>query len=224
MKLLDLSQTIGDSVTFHPELVPVYMKYGVDFCCGGDRTVKEAITKDSTDTEQLIQDAEKALSEPRQAGRSGEKNLSELTSEQLINRIVSRHHSYLKQELPLLSELMFKVLAVHGEAHAELFALHKLFGNLKTELEGHLVKEEALLFPQLQKDGSGIASLIEELESEHDAAGDALHKLMELTNHFALPENACASFELLYDRLKSLVADMYMHVHAENNVLFKKYV
>jgi iron-sulfur cluster repair protein YtfE (RIC family) len=28
---------------------------------------------------------------------------------------------------------------------------------------------------------------------------------------------------LVYDMLKTLVADMYMHVHTENNILFKRF-
>jgi regulator of cell morphogenesis and NO signaling len=86
---------------------------------------------------------------------------------------------------------MSKVLMVHGENHAELFEIHKLFGELKTDLESHLVKEEVVLFPKLKENNPNSKLLIIELEDEHDVAGDALHRLTELTDHFTLPEDAC---------------------------------
>jgi len=224
MKKFNINQTIGESVTVHPELVKIYMDYGVDFCCGGDRTVKEAVEKDTDKVEELILDAEKALEEASMVSVDSQNlKLSDLSSEQLVNRILSKHHSYLKKELPVISNLMSKVLMVHGENHEELFEIHKLFGQLKTDLESHLVKEEVMLFPKLKENDSSSKSLIIELEDEHDVAGDALHILTELTDHFTLPEDACSSYEMLYEKFKAFVSDMYMHVHTENNILFKRF-
>jgi regulator of cell morphogenesis and NO signaling len=190
MKNFNMNQTIGESVTVHPELVKIYMDYGVDFCCGGNRTVKEAVEKDTDKVDELILDAEKALEEASMVSVDSQNlKLSDLSSEQLVNRILSKHHSYLKKELPVISNLMSKVLMVHGGNHEELFEIHKLFGQLKTDLESHLVKEEVMLFPKLKENDSNSKSLITELEDEHDVAGDALHKLTELTDHFTLPED-----------------------------------
>ncbi|PKM65944.1 MAG: iron-sulfur cluster repair di-iron protein [Firmicutes bacterium HGW-Firmicutes-2] len=225
MQRLNIEQTIGDSVTLHPELVKVYMNYGVDFCCGGDRTVKEAIEKDAHDMEALIIEADKAIEKASEfTVDSSHKKLSDFSTSQLIDRIIKEHHTYLKAELPIISDLMFKILMVHGDRHPELFEIHKLFGGLKTELEGHLVKEEVQLFPKLITNDPNCKELIEELEAEHDVAGDALHELTDLTNHFKLPEDACTTYHMVYKKLKALVADMYMHVHTENNVLFKRFV
>jgi regulator of cell morphogenesis and NO signaling len=223
MRKLNLSQSIGESVTENPELVKVYMAYNVDFCCGGERSIQEALESDTDRIEEIIVEAEKAMEDQQSVGDKNIK-LSDLSSEALIDQIINRHHKFLKKELPIISELMFKILNVHGENHPELFDIHLLFGQLKTELEGHLVKEEKLLFPELKKNSPNVKALIDTLETEHDNAGDALHGLTELTDHFKLPEDACPSFTLLYDKLKDFVADMYVHVHSENNVLFKRFV
>ena len=225
MQKLNIEQTIGESVTLHPELVKVYMDYGVDFCCGGDRTVKEAIERDTDDMEALVLEANQAIERASAfAIDASHMKLSDFSTGQLIDRILQEHHTYLKAELPIISELMFKILMVHGERHPELFEIHHLFGGLKTELEGHLVKEEVQLFPKLIANDPNCKALIEELEAEHDVAGDALHELTDLTNHFKLPEDACTTYHMVYEKLKVLVADMYMHVHTENNVLFKRFV
>ncbi len=148
--------------------------------------------------------------------------VSELNNEALIDRIMTIHHAYLRKELPVISELLFKVLNVHGEGHPELYEVHKIFGLLKMELEAHLVKEEVKLFPKIIAEDSDVKALIRELEAEHDGAGEALHNLTDLTDHFTLPKNACTTYVLVYEKLKALVADMYMHVHSENNILFKR--
>lgn len=225
MKKLDMNLTIGESVTLHPELVKVYMDYDVDFCCGGDRTVKEAIERDARDIEGLIKDAEEAMERAEKLEVDSKKmKLSDFSTEQLIERIVNKHHSYLKKELPVISELIFKILMVHGDKHPELFELHKVFGGLKTELENHLVKEEVQLFPKISEGGPRLKELVEALEGEHDDAGDALHQITDLTNHFKAPADGCTTFQLVYEKLKAFVADMYMHVHTENNILFKRFV
>lgn len=217
-------RSIGEVVTLHPELVKVFMDFGVDFCCGGDRNVIEAIEKDTDEREALIGEAEKAIEAASLFEVDGEKvTLDTLTTEQLITRIINNHHKFLRMTLPRLSDLMFKILDVHGDRHPELFEIHKIFGGLKTELEGHMIKEERQLFPKLLEGGSNLRSLIEELEAEHDVAGDALHELTDLTNHFTVPSDACSTYGATYGMLKELVVDMYMHVHTENNVLFKRF-
>lgn len=217
----DLNQSIGDSVTQHPELVKVYMHHGVDFCCGGQRSIREALETDAADAELVIQEAQQAMISASEFNIQGVK-LSDLSNAQLIDKIIGDHHTYLKAELPVISELLFKLLMVHGNLHPELFAIHKLYGELRLELEAHLVKEETLLFPGILADQADIKDLIKTLEDEHDGAGEALHQLTDLTDHFKLPEGACRTYAIVYDKLKTLVSDMYIHVHSENNVLFKR--
>lgn len=217
--------TIGEVVTKHPEIVKVLMDFQVDFCCGGDRNLMDAIKRDTESVDALIISADAALEAASAFSiDGGEKvTLSDFTNEQLIDRILMTHHTYLKETMPKLSELMYKVLTVHGERHPELYIVHKLYGNLKTELEGHMTKEEKRLFPMILAGSEGVEILIEELENEHVGAGDILHTLTEVTDHFTLPKDACTSFGMVYDMLKTLVADMYMHVHTENNILFKRF-
>ncbi|NDL68247.1 iron-sulfur cluster repair di-iron protein [Anaerotalea alkaliphila] len=225
MHALDLQQTIGNSVTEHPELVKVYMDHQVDFCCGGDRTVSEALEKDGADLEAVLREAEEAMAAAGTGAAAGPGVvlLSDLTSGELVDRIVGRHHAFLKRELPVLRELLSTILKVHGHRHEELYEIHKVFRELALELESHLVKEEEELFPKLASGGKECGELIRELEREHDGAGEALHRLTELTDHFRVPADGCRTYGIAYGKLQELVADMYLHVHAENNVLFPRF-
>lgn len=60
--------------------------------------------------------------------------------------------------------------------------------------------------------------------TEHDAAGDILKMMREITYDYALPENACPSFQALYFGLEELEKDLHRHIHLENNVLFPQAV
>lgn len=67
-----------------------------------------------------------------------------------------------------------------------------------------------------------IGAPIRVMEHEHDRAGELLAELRTLTDDFAPPEWACATFRALYQGLEELEASMHVHVHLENNILFPR--
>lgn len=224
MNKIDLRMSIGDSVTRYPNLSGIYMSYGVDFCCGGHRSIGQALNDSKVDANTIIQAIEDKLDELEKSGETTTK-LNELSNEALIDNIVNKHHSYLREVLPGLGASLFKLMEVHGHNHPELFEIHHLVGMLRVDLEAHLIKEEKQLFPLIAEGNSeAISDLIEKLEGEHDGAGDILKQLTEITDHFKLPEDACTTYILTYRQLQELQEDMYQHVHKENNVLFKRFV
>jgi regulator of cell morphogenesis and NO signaling len=68
----------------------------------------------------------------------------------------------------------------------------------------------------------GIRRLIDELEGEHDSAGDILKELREVTHHYELPDGACRTYTLTFQKLEELEDDMFTHVHLENNIMFPR--
>lgn len=223
MKTIDMNMAIGDSVTECPGLTGVYMAYGVDFCCGGDRSIEEALKDSDTGSEIIMEALNNRLAKLESEGESTQK-LSGLSNTQLVDNIIDTHHRYLRQVLPDLGMKLFKLIEVHGDNHPELFDIHQMVGHLRIELEAHLVKEEKQLFPLIVKgEAAGVVKLIKELEEEHDAAGDILKKLTVVTDHFKLPQDACRTYQVTFNQLQQLQEDMYQHVHKENNVLFKRF-
>ena len=223
MDRIDLKMTIGDSVIQYPALSGVYMNYGVDYCCGGDRSIEEAISDSKVKREEVVGALEAKLASVVEMGESTIK-LNELNNNQLIDNIINKHHAYLRKILPELGINLFKLIEVHGGNHPELFEIHHLVGLLRVELEQHLVKEEKKLFPLIRVNSvERVRELINELEDEHDAAGEILKKLTVVTDHFSLPEDACTTYAITYKMLQELQTDMYEHVHKENSVLFKRF-
>lgn len=68
------------------------------------------------------------------------------------------------------------------------------------------------------------AGLIKEIKSfidEHEAAGDILKELARLTDDYEVAEWACTTYKLVYLKMHDLEKDLFVHIHKENNILFK---
>ena len=205
-----------------------FKEHRIDFCCGGDKlltvAVKELNLNEATVVEKLNQ-AYTVLVKDKQENVDVDWRQQSFT--QLIDHIVSTHHLYLYQELPQISELTNKILRVHGANHSELAKVHKLFHMLKMELEQHLIKEEEILFPLIkgyEKNPSAqslekIKNVTNEIEAEHEQAGDIVKELRKITNQFQYPDDACTSFKLAYQKLEEMESDLFQHIHLENNIL-----
>ena len=49
-----------------------------------------------------------------------------------------------------------------------------------------------------------------------------MREIRNLSNHFAVPAEACITYKMLYDALEEFETDMHRHIHLENNILFPK--
>ena len=222
-----VQDAIGQIVAAFPGASEIFYKYNVDFCCGGDRPLSTAISTQGLDEKKLIEE----LNAKYQGFTENNEKFIDWAREspnKLIEYVVNTHHAYLNVELPKISELVLKILNVHGKTHEELFKVHRLFNNLRTELEEHLVKEEEFLFPLIieygedgdEKVRNAALKLIEDLEAEHTGAGDILKELREITDHYTAPKDGCKTFEFTYNKLREMELDLFEHIHLENNILF----
>jgi len=222
-----LTDSLGDVVARFPLAADTFITNQIDFCCGGDRSLEAGILEAGADPQTILAALEASYKESQERDAAWTDWVKE-SPVKLVNHIVLTHHRFLKETLPTISELMFKILRVHGVHHPELFEVHRKFSLLRMELEGHLVKEEEILFPAIKSAESYEAlgqekykALITELEAEHDGAGDLLKALREITDHYSVPADGCTTFGVTYKKLAELEIDTFHHVHLENNILFK---
>jgi regulator of cell morphogenesis and NO signaling len=96
------------------------------------------------------------------------------------------------------------------------------------------MKEEMILFPYIKelvaaKNGmqplnsskfGTVQNPIKMMETEHEMVGKNLAAIRELSADYLLPEDACASYSLLYRMLDAFEEDLHLHIHLENNILF----
>ncbi|CAH1208683.1 Iron-sulfur cluster repair protein YtfE [Paenibacillus plantiphilus] len=230
-KRYDGREKIGDIVAEFPGASNLFKEAQIDFCCGGDRTLLSVIGQKGLDEAGIIRRLNDSYDAMINHGINAEKDWREVPVPQLIHHIVNAHHAYLKEELPLLSEFITKILRVHGPTQGTVLTdLHKKFHQMKAELEQHLAAEEEELFPLLQQyaeqpeaaRNEQVLKGLYELESDHSEVGDALRDIRELTSDYALPPEACRTYQLTFQKLIDLESDMFQHIHLENNILFPR--
>jgi regulator of cell morphogenesis and NO signaling len=225
MRAFVSSQTIGEIVSAMPKASEIFKAYNIDFCCGGHRPLAEAIHKQNLDEEETMSKLDEAYEEAKSL--ANQVDFRSMASSELIDYIVNKHHVYLGSALPVLSELTSKILRAHGANHPDLFKVHKLFHQLKTELDQHLIKEEELLFPLVKAYEANpkkelqekVPLVMKEIEDEHEAAGDVLKELRRITQDYLVPEDGCGTYVKAFDKLQELEADLFQHIHLENNIL-----
>lgn len=230
MKKFNSQQKLGEIVAEFPKAAELFKSYRIDFCCGGNRLLAEAVREQGLDEAEVLGKLnelyEKFSNEMQKQGE----DMREASIEALVDRIINKHHAYLWSELPQISKLATLILRVHGQHHPELAKVHKLFHNLKAELELHLSKEEAVQYPAIKKylesdspeDLKTAVQIIRELEEEHTGAGSILKELRFVTDDYRIPSDVCETFELTYMKLQEMENDIFQHIHLENNILFPK--
>lgn len=224
MNTINPKTTLGSLVLTRPNLAPLLELRGLDYCCGGHQSLEDACQEAGLDTEEIL-DALAEVPLPANPPPWIDLGLVDLT-----DHIEAIHHAYLRDELPRLNDLLDKVTGTHSERHPELFEIQRTLTTLRNELEPHLLKEEAVLFPIIRELATAtskpqfhcgtVCNPVSAMAFEHDRAGEILSRLHTLTDGYAVPADGCASYALLYQGLARVEADTHQHIHKENNVLF----
>jgi len=228
------NQTVGQIAAKDLRKAQVFKKYGLDFCCGGSKKVKQACMEKGLDIATIEHELQQA-----------DKNFSmrplpynDWSLDFLADYIVNVHHSYVKKTLPDLRAYAAKVAKAHGDIHPELSAIAALVEDINAELSAHMAKEERILFPYIKKlvdagrhvqpfpaaHFGTVQNPVNMMEMEHEMTGKKLEEIKALSNNYALPEDACGSYSFLYRMLNEFEDDLHIHIHLENNILFPKAV
>lgn len=220
----NLSQKpVGEIVAEDYRTAQVLRSYGLDFCCGGGRTLEKACTSKKVEIDTVIGELESL-----KKADGSEHNYNDWSLDFLADYIVNNHHSFVRKMLPELAFYAEKVSRVHGDRDPKLKEIRELVYVLQAEMMAHLKKEEEDLFPQIRqlvrdnKTGSVKEAIVEALEDEHDSAGEIMANIEALTNRFTPPSHACSSYKVLFQNLEGFQEDLHKHVHLENNILFPK--
>jgi regulator of cell morphogenesis and NO signaling len=223
--------TIGEMVVNDYRKAEVFRKYGLDFCCGGKKTLNQACEKKGLDVLKIKEELENL-----DKIEEKQENYNSWDLDFLSDYIVNKHHKYVVESHPILFEYSQKVARVHGDRHPELIEIAERYLEVAEELTMHMKKEEMILFPYIKnlaaskKNGTSlerpqfgtIANPIQMMESEHELVGESFEKMNALSNNFTPPDDACNSYRVLFSKLKEYEMDLHQHIHLENNILFKK--
>jgi regulator of cell morphogenesis and NO signaling len=224
--------TIGEIVAQNFRAAQVFESFGLDFCCGGKKTISDACSIKGLNPESVI----KEIYSIPENGFKKVPDYNTWGTDFLIDYIINTHHVYVMNALPNIFAHSQKVAAVHGEHHPEVVTIAEHFEKIKDELETHMQKEEKMLFPYIKNLNNikqnktdlpfppfgTVDNPIKVMEMEHESAGTTMSKINELSKGYQPPEDACTTFKVLYQELREFEDDLHVHIHLENNILFPK--
>ena len=226
-------QTLASIVTGNHQAVQILERYNLDFCCKGKRTLAQACDEKGIKIESITEELKLV------SGIAGTRQmpLIEMDAEQLINYILIHHHFYVKQSMPTIIAHLDKVATKHGDSYPYMKNVYDMFVVIMREMTLHMKKEETILFPRIKEverlykaersseililPGS-IQTLVNEMEADHEEAGDIMYQIRTVTDNYTPPPNACTTFKVTLAELKEFEEDLHKHVHIENNILFPK--
>jgi len=227
-------RSVGEVVSEDYRRAAIFKRHGIDFCCGGGRTVQVACelagaTYDDVERElQAVRGASEPAAHPDPRGWD---------VGFLADYVVNVHHRYVRETLPVLRQFSEKVARVHGEQRTELVEIHSLVEKLTEELSEHMAHEETLLFPYIKKLAAAgrnpgahprparptledRGDVLRAMEEDHDQAGELMRQIRHLSDDFTPPEGACRTYCATFATLEEFEEDLHRHVHLENNLLF----
>ena len=220
---------VNEFVTDDFRTAAVFEKYGIDFCCRGDKSVAKACAEQGIKVEELLREIQETLT----ATTSAAPNFDAMDLDVLAAHIVETHHRYVREMSPSILKHTAKVASVHGANHPETIKIRDAFERIMAELVPHMHKEEMVLFPMIAQLAQAkrtsvalrngmISGPISVMRAEHDGVGQELALIRELSNQFTLPEDACGTYRVTFQELAEFERDLHEHIYLENAILFPK--
>ncbi len=219
--------TVAQLAVSVPGALGVFTKYNIDYCCGGHRTLEEACGRIGLNVEAVMEEITKSGRTARQTVR-----FEDWSSSLLVDYIVENHHEYIRRSIPEIQHFLDKVCKAHGEESVHLLSIRQDFEDLAEELTSHMSKEEYVLFPAIKRLESKevgnvpltmtIQSPLHAMEDEHEAVGELIKSIRQLSGNYNPPDYACPTYRITYQKLQEFDNDLMMHIHLENNILFER--
>lgn len=229
MNDLSTTMTVGDVVARDLRSATVFARHGIDFCCGGRRSIEEACRASGVEPDLIVRELQEAS-----GARPATDDRSYWKPDRVIDRVIHVHHAYVRRQIPIIQGYLDKLADKHGERHPNLLQARQIYEDLSQDLLRHLAKEETILFPYIlalttaRRAGrtapptpfGTIQNPVRMMEAEHQEAGEDMWLLRRLTNNYEPPEEACLTWRACYAELAAFEHDLHEHVHLENNILF----
>ena len=234
---VDVSQTVRELALNVPAATRVFEQLGIDYCCGGNKSLKSACDEARLPIQQVLESLQAAAVSAKARKDVGPRdNWAEAPLSDLISHINTTHHKYTREEIARLGPLFDKVCNVHGPSRPELLQIRHDFRALAQELTMHMLKEERVLFPFIERMEEAVIAgepvlpppfgtvnnPVAAMIHEHETAGALLRNMRSLSANYQPPDGACTSYKALYSALEEFERDLHQHIHLENNVLFPR--
>ncbi|MEZ5288955.1 MAG: DUF542 domain-containing protein [Vicinamibacterales bacterium] len=215
---MTIATTLAELAVTRPGATRVFHRYRLDFSCRGGRSLVEACRERRLDPGAILAAIEAEAPQPGDLTRWDRVPLSAL-----VDHVVSTVHQRLRDQLPALVVEARAVERRQRGTAAYPRGLATAIADLHHSVLEHLEKEEHLLFPLIVSgQGTQAGGSVLAVERGHQRHAERLADIRMRTADFTAPPSADAAWRGLYADLQQLEVDLMLHMHLENNVLFRR--
>ena len=136
---------VKDIALSNPAARQILEDAGLDYCCGGGKSLHEACLHADVPAEEILN----RLRENSKDVNPDEASWTSAPLSDLTRHIRERHHRYVRESIARVQPLLEKVEAKHGKNHSEIADIRRLFAEVAREMIMHMQKEEQILFPYI---------------------------------------------------------------------------
>ncbi len=223
MDFLNENTSIGSLVEKTPESAKIFEKLGLDYCCKGNRTLKEACDEKKLNVVEVLEMLKQLSTSDVPM------NWDRMTLKEIVIHIVDTYHTPSKQELQRINQLIEKLKTKHGQRYPYISDLQNVFEQMKNSLLKHMEEEEQIVFPlvinlEINKESQHeeLKKYLGSLDNDHLETGEALERIKNLTNGYIPPSDACMTHIVMLNSLERLERNLHEHIHKENQILFPR--
>jgi len=230
-----VERTVAEIVREDYRTADVFRKFGINFCCGGKISLREACVAKNLEEEKVIAALDRAT---RSIQTSNTLQFDNWKIDFLIDYILHVHHAYLQQQLPLLEMSMLTFVNSHRKQYPHLQEVYDTFAELSALLQAHNRHEEEIIFPYIKqiettfrrRETYGslfvrtLRKPLDTIAGEHARISEKMQRLVALTENFTFPLDACTNHRVIFNKLRELHYDLVQHKYLENEILFPKAV
>jgi len=227
------NSNIGQVVAESYHYANIFKEAGIDFCCNGNRSIREACDEINIDADTIVS---RLNSTPEADAETKGIDFKQWPIDLLADYIEKTHHRYVRKKIDEIVPYLDKIIEVHSANHPELIKIGEHFTLSAEALTSHMQKEEMVLFPYIrgmvearadnkplpESHFGSIENPIAMMREEHDIEGERFRQISALSNGYTPPADACNTYRITYSMLKEFEEDLHKHIHLENNILFPK--
>lgn len=220
------AETIGEIAAKDMRKAELLKKLGIDFECGGKKSLDDACLESGLDAMRVKQELEATSKQPLPTTQL---DFNSFKPSFLADYLVNVHHGYINQNIPMIEDLALKVAEHHGNTLTFLKQVYNKVNELRCELATNLKKQEQAVFPAFKNaenigttNAISLQETVNMMEHDNDIIGNLMKEIHQLTNNYTAPDGACNSIKMLYEKLSEFALDLSHHIHLENNLLFPK--
>lgn len=231
---INKAASVTDIVLNDYRTADVFLKYDIEFCCGGKWPLEMVCASRGLDVTEVLRELTKAS---RAVQFSNNLRFHDWSTNFLIDFIINVHHEYLKTAVPVALEYVTRFMEGHLKKFPELQPLQEIVAKLHGDIPSHLLSEEEIFFPYIRQISNAhlyrepYASLLVKtlrkplqvtMRQEHDVINKLLQQMRRLTNDYTIPDKACVTHRVTFHKLQELDNDLTQHLYLENDILFPR--